>query len=198
MDNEKKTSVTILVAIIGALALIAVPFVSRLVDIYLPVPTASVSQISEPVNNVPTNNMPSAPIPTSPLSGSDNAVVTTANQKCQEFGGTSLSASSITLIQISKWRVGQVDKPTVGRIIYCEIHQVPGYFGFVEGDVIPENAIITADLGFSWDSQYPQSLERLAHEGGGWGVFLTLKPITVQHANDLDHSVAGQYWLISR
>lgn len=131
-------------------------------------------------------------------SSSNNALSASANQQCQQFGGTPISANNITFAQVSVWRVGQVDKPTVGRIIYCEIHQIPGYVGFVEGNTIPANAIITADLGFNWDSQYPQSLERLAHEGGGWGVFLTLKPIVVQHANDLNHSVGGQYWLVSQ
>lgn len=132
------------------------------------------------------------------LASNNSALSASANQQCQQFGGTLISANNITFAQVSNWRVGQVDKPTVGRIIYCEIHQIPGYVGFVEGNTIPANAIITADLGFNWDSQYPQSLERLAHEGGGWGVFLTLKPIVVQHANDLNHSVGGQYWLVSQ
>lgn len=141
-------------------------------------------------------NQPSQ-IPTA-ASNSNSGLSSDANQQCQQFGGTPVSANNITLAQVSNWRVGQVDKLTVGRIIYCEIHQIPGYVGFVEGDTIPANAIITADLGFNWNSQYLQSLERLAHEGGGWGVFLTLKPIVVQHADDLNHVVSGQYWLISQ
>ena len=155
-----------------------------------------IEKVQTPPVVIQTRDISTAPNPT--MSGSVSALVTIANQKCQEFGGTPKPANNITSAQISNWRVGQVDKPTVGRIIYCEIHQIPGYVGFVEGDVIPENAIITADLGSNWDDQYPQSLERLAHEGGGWGVFLTLKSITVQHANDLLNNVGGQYWLVSR
>ena len=70
--------------------------------------------------------------------------------------------------------------------------------GFVEGNTIPADAIITADLGFNWNSMYPGALERLVNEGGGWGVFLSVKPFVVQHANDLSNNTAGQYWFISK
>jgi hypothetical protein len=147
--------------------------------------------------SVNTSKSQPSQIPTVVLN-SNSALSESVNQQCQQFGGTPISSNNLTLGHVANWRVGQVDKPKVGRIIYCEIHQIPGYVDFVEGDTIPANTIITADLGFNWNSQYPQSLERLAHDGGGWGVFLTLKSIVVQHADDLNHSVGGRYWLISQ
>lgn len=55
MNSEKKPSVAIAIAIIGALALIAVPVVSRLVDIYLPTPVpATLIQPSQIVTTVAT------------------------------------------------------------------------------------------------------------------------------------------------
>lgn len=56
MNNEENPSVAIAVAIIGVLGLIAVPIVSRLVDIYLPtpVPTTSIqpSQVASPATPI--------------------------------------------------------------------------------------------------------------------------------------------------
>lgn len=47
MDNEKKPNYAIVVAIIGALALVAVPIVNRLVDLYIPTPMPTTSQAGE-------------------------------------------------------------------------------------------------------------------------------------------------------
>lgn len=121
--------------------------------------------------------------------------VSDAARKCQEFQGTPIARDSITSEQVSIWRgIGRTDRAGTARVIYCEIHQVPGQVNFVEGDTIPADVIITADLGFNWASTYPGALERLVHNGGGWGVFLSLNPFVVQHASDVPNDVGGQYW----
>ncbi|WP_420631130.1 hypothetical protein [Candidatus Leptofilum sp.] len=129
-----------------------------------------------------------------PLSG-----VPGATQRCEEFQGIPIVRDSITTEQIEMWRqIGKTDRNETARIIYCEIQQVPNYEGFTEGDEIPSGVLIAADLGFNWNSMYPESLERLVHDGGGWGAFLTLKSFEVQHADDLPNDVGGQYWVVNQ
>lgn len=144
------------------------------------------------ITPVPPTVTPVAPKPTPTPN-------TVAIQKCEEFGGTPVSLDSITNEHIEIWRkIGRTDTSGTARVIYCEIHQAPDFRGFVEGDNIPAGVIITADLGFNWDNMYPGSLERLVHDGGGWGVFLSLKPFVVQHADDLPNVIGGQYWFVSQ
>jgi hypothetical protein len=64
MNNEKKPSVAIAIAIIGALALVAVPVVSRLVDIFLPVPSPATSAQTSEIASFTISTQPS-PIATS-------------------------------------------------------------------------------------------------------------------------------------
>jgi hypothetical protein len=117
---------------------------------------------------------------------------------CQEFGGSPIQIGDIAPERVNQWRnIGHTTRNHTAIIIYCEIHQVSGYVSFSEGDTIPPNVIITADLGFNWRTQYSDSIERLVHEGGGWGVFLSLKSFTVQPASDLNYPVGGQYWYVT-
>jgi hypothetical protein len=116
-----------------------------------------------------------------------------ASRKCNEFEGKPKKIDALTNQLLEEWRrIGDTgDRNTVGRIIYCEIHQIPNFKGFVSGDSIPSGAIITADIGSNWTKRYAGSLEGVAYyEGGGWGVFRTLKSLTMQNAG-------GQYWLIN-
>jgi hypothetical protein len=136
---------------------------------------------------------------TSPIQPTfDSTFIANANKSCNEFGGQPVSATALTDEQIQRWRsIGQTNSNNeVGKVIYCEVHQIPGFKGFVEGDTIPTNAIITADLGYNWNTQYVGALERLVYYDGGWGVFLSIKSFTVQHANDLPNRIGGQYWII--
>lgn len=127
------------------------------------------------------------------------ASVPGATQRCEEFQGSPVARNSITTHQIDIWRqIGKTDKSETARIIYCEIHQIPGFRGFVEGDEIPAGVVITADFGFDWKNMYSGALERLVHDGGGWGVFLSYEPFVVQHADDLANDVGGQYWFVSQ
>jgi hypothetical protein len=61
MNTEKKPSVAIAIAIIGALALIAVPVVSRLVDIYLPTPIPTTLIQPTQIVLLPTQESPQIP-----------------------------------------------------------------------------------------------------------------------------------------
>lgn len=155
------------------------------------------STIPMPINTSTPPAERAVPTPTTPTQIT-NPLESSATQRCLEFHGSPIARDRITLTEVSVWRqIGWTDKDETGRVIYCEIHQVPGFIGFTEGSKIPASAIITADLGFHWDSVYAGALERLVHEGGGWGVFMTLKEIEVQHASDLSSRVGGQYWLVS-
>jgi hypothetical protein len=200
-DSKQPTWVLILAAVIGAvgaMAVCAVPIVDRLADIYLPAttPTSPVVQTpsSAPLNETP----PASPVMPTTTPIPQTSFTQLATRRCQEFQGSPVLRSEISTEQVNVWRqIGKTDNAEVARITYCEIHQVPGMVGFVEGDMIPANVIITADLGFNWKSTYPDALERLVHAGGGWGVFLSLRPFVVQHASDLQNDVGGQYWFIS-
>ncbi len=163
--------------------------------------TTANSEKSDPLTLATSDTMlpASTEMPTS-VSVVNSTFVQEATRKCQEeFEDEPVKRNEITDEQVNTWRqIGGTERAEVGRIIYCEIHQTPGMQSFVEGNTIPAKAIITADLGFGWESAYPGALELLIHEGGGWGVFLSLKPFTVQHASDLPNDVGGQFWLVAK
>jgi hypothetical protein len=204
--SESKTSpqfwatVMIVVAIIGCLGAVVSAFIAK-----VPLPTQSVATQIIPVTQViyitevssVTNVAPSLatalPQPTI-----NSAFISNADSSCSKYGGQPVMATDITNEQVQRWRsIGQVDSDSkVGIVIYCEIHQIPNFKGFTEGDTIPANAIITADLGFNWSSQYVGALERLVYHDGGWGVFLSLRSFTVEHASDLPNQIGGQYWIV--
>jgi len=102
---------------------------------------------------------------------------------------------TITRAEVETWFRGTTDWDTVNDIIYNQIHTHPGKISFNEGDIIPKGALITADLGIEW-TRYRPNIRLVANEGGGWGVFETLSEIHIQHANDLNHPVGGEYWMI--
>jgi hypothetical protein len=119
----------------------------------------------------------------------------TSNQPTEipESTHASEGYGTVTRAQVESWNIGLADRDTVIEIIYDEIHTVPGKTPFSEGDTIPKGVLLTSDLGINW-SRYP--IRRLAHNGGGWGVFESLESFTVGHADDLDHEVGGEYWFI--
>jgi hypothetical protein len=93
MENEKKSSVTIIVAIIGALALVSVPVVEKMVEIYFPPP------ISTPTFQ---SNQPSVPQPI-PENGADDSSSTPiapliiddlTNKKSYTFDASTFNATS--------------------------------------------------------------------------------------------------------
>ena len=95
---------------------------------------------------------------------------------------------------VNDWDVGFTNYDAVWDIIYNQIHPHSGKISFYEGDTIPKGVLITSDLGINWD-RYP--LKRLAHGGGGWGVFESLNSFVVLHADDLAGNVGGEYWYIN-
>lgn len=196
-------TVAILVAVIGCIGVLGAAFIGVLPDL-LRTPTPTSPEASNPTSPTPKIlNSPTVVVQDSSTSSESSAPILSgvpgATQRCEEFRGTPIARDSITTDQIETWRqIGKTDRNETARVIYCEIQQVPNFEGFTEGDEIPSGVIITADLGFNWNSMYPESLERLVHDGGGWGVFLSLKSFEVQHADDLPNDVGGQYWVVSQ
>jgi hypothetical protein len=151
--------------------------------------------LCEPLEIPSANNAPLTIVSQStilPITNVSDSFRDTASRKCNEFGGKPKKIDVVTNQLLEEWRrIGDTgDRNSVGRIIYCEIHQIPNFEGFVSGDSIPSGAIITADIGSNWSKRYAGSLEGIAYYGGGgWGVFRTIKSLTMQNAG-------GQYWLI--
>jgi hypothetical protein len=166
---------------------------TQIVQVTQVIPVTQIAQVTQVV-------VPATPVPVTESStpAFDSTFIANANKSCDEFGGQPVSAITLTDEQVQRWRsIGQTNSnDEVGKVIYCEVHQIPGFKGFVEGDTIPANAIITADLGYNWNAQYVGALERLVYYDGGWGVFLSIKSFTVQHASDLPNRIGGQYWII--
>jgi hypothetical protein len=124
-------------------------------------------------------------------------VESNAARSCREFGGNPIQNSAITMDHVNQWRrIGNTDRNGTGIVIYCVIHQTPGAIPFSQGQTVPANVVLTADLGINWQASHPGALERLVHDGGGWGVFLSLQDFIVQPAGDLSSPVGGEYWHI--
>src|SRR5688572_4482878 len=97
-SNNIKSSILIVVAIIGALGVCGVPVVNRLLDIYLPAPTSQQSTAT-------------------PVKPTTQATIVPFQSTSSTHQGSVLCPSTISRSKVNEWSIGATDGNTASQYL---------------------------------------------------------------------------------